>query len=402
MGWRFRHSFKIIPSVRLNLTKSGLSCSVGGAPFTVNLGPRGFYGTASLPGSGISFRERLVPGSQTPHVPDAILSPQLVTPGSFPPVPAHIPAVIPSSAVSSAPVEEVRSTGTELLTSGSLKELKRVIQTAYEEHEDISGQLNTARNEKQRALDRYSSWENGFLFKRIFKKKFAKLKVDFDIAEAKVEELAEQLRLTTIATQMEIAKEQAEPYFRMRDEFASLSECAAIWDIKTHQATDRFRERTTAYQRVGRERITFSLGSCDLIQWEQKVPHLQNINGGDLFLYPGFILYRAAREAFSVIDFHDVKSTAVAVQFQEEQGVPNDSRVIGQTWAKANRDGSRDRRFVGNYQIPVVLYGSLTLKSASGLWEEFQFSNPERLQRFLEAWNSFVSSFEKEHGRQDS
>jgi hypothetical protein len=25
-----------------------------------------------------------------------------------------------------------------------------------------------------------------------------------------------------------------------------------------------------------------------------------------LFLYPGFILYRAAREAFSVIDFHDV------------------------------------------------------------------------------------------------
>ena len=52
--------------------------------------------------------------------------------------------------------------------------------------------------------------------------------------------------------------------------------------------------------------MTFSLGKCDLIHWEQKVPHLQNINGGDLFLYPGFILYRAAREAFSVIDFHDV------------------------------------------------------------------------------------------------
>jgi Protein of unknown function (DUF4236) len=58
MGWRFRHSFKVIPVVKLNLSKSGLSCSVGGAPFTVNVGQRGIYSTASLPGTGISFRQR--------------------------------------------------------------------------------------------------------------------------------------------------------------------------------------------------------------------------------------------------------------------------------------------------------------------------------------------------------
>ena len=108
----------------------------------------------------------------------------------------------------------------------------------------------------------------------------------------------------------------------MRDAFAALAESAAIWDIKTYHATDRFRERTTAEMRVNRERVTFSLGSCDLIQWEQKVPHLQNANGGDLFLYPGFILYRAAREAFSVIDFHDLKNIASAVNFQEYRRIP--------------------------------------------------------------------------------
>ena len=59
MAWRFRHSFKVIPGVRLNLSKRGLSASIGGAPLTLNLGPRGVYGTASLPGTGISFRERL-------------------------------------------------------------------------------------------------------------------------------------------------------------------------------------------------------------------------------------------------------------------------------------------------------------------------------------------------------
>jgi len=393
MGWRFRHSFRVIPGVRLNLSKSGLSCSVGGAPFTVNVGQRGIYGTASLPGTGISFRQRLATGSETPHDPKSETSPHPVHPS---PAPASLPSRVGGAASApalAAPVEEIRSASTELLTSESLKELKRVIQTAYQEHVDISGQLDTGRVKKQRASARYSSWENGFLFKRIFKEKFAKRRAELETASAEVSELEEQLRLTTVATQVEIAKEQAEPYFKMRDEFASLSECNAIWDVKSYQATDQLRERTIAAKRVDRERVTFSLGSCDLIQWEQKIPHLKNVNGGDLFLYPGFILYRAAREAFSVIDFHELKVNAVAVKFQEEQSIPKDSQVIGQTWAKCNKDGGRDKRFVNNYQIPVVLYASLTLKSESGLWEEFQFSNPERLQRFLGELQAFVSSF---------
>jgi hypothetical protein len=35
MGWRSRRSFRVIPGVRLNLSKSGLSCSIGGTPLTL-------------------------------------------------------------------------------------------------------------------------------------------------------------------------------------------------------------------------------------------------------------------------------------------------------------------------------------------------------------------------------
>jgi hypothetical protein len=181
----------------------------------------------------------------------------------------------------------------------------------------------------------------------------------------------------------------------MRDDFAALCECAAIWDVKTHQSTDKFHQRTTADMNITRQRITFSLGNCDLIQWEQRVPHMSNSKGGDLYLYPGFILYRAAREAFSVIDYHEVSSKPQMVAFNEIESVPNDAKVTGQTWAKANRDGSRDRRFVDNYQIPIVQYEAVTFKSASGLWEEFHFSNPERVTRFLASFDGFVASFAK-------
>ncbi|HEX3625001.1 MAG TPA: DUF4236 domain-containing protein [Verrucomicrobiae bacterium] len=390
MSWRFRQSFKIIPGLKLNLSKGGLSASIGGAPFTINLGRRGLYATASIPGTGIQFRQRLSSGAHPNPGAGLYEPPRTPHSNDFPSLPVKPPPLFDLSAT---PVREIRSASTELLTSESLNELKKLIQMAYEEREEISSEFGKAKEEDAHAMARFKSWDDGFLLKKIFTNSFAVRKAEAQIATAKVSELEEQLHLTTIATQIELAKEQAEPFFRMRDDFSALSECDAIWDVKADRATDKFRERTIAGRAVSRQQIRFSLGSCDLIQWEQEVPHLQNANGGDIFLYPGFILYRASKTAFSVIDFHDVKLTAVSVQFHEQEGVPIDSKTVGQTWAKANKDGSRDMRFVGNYQIPIALYGDLTIKSETGLWEEFQFSNPERLDSFVKSWNAFVISF---------
>lgn len=387
MNWRFRKSFKVIPGLRLNLSHSGLSASIGGAPFTVNIGQQGLTSTASIPGTGLSVREhvRFTPPSHGMPITPA-------SPNGLTPAPAQLPPRT-QVATASAPIEEVRSASTELLTSKSLKELKKLMQMTFEERSDIIRELDSARPQRDRAVKRFQSWERGFLFKRLFKNAFAKRKSESEIATAKVTELEEQLRLTTVATHVEIEHAQAEPYFKMRDDFAALCECAVIWDVKSHQATDRFHERTTAIMKLDRQRVKFLCDSCDLLQWEQKVPHFCNAKGGDIFLYPGFILYRAAKQAFSVIDYHDVNGNAVTVRFQEEDGVPADSKVIGQTWAKANKDGSRDKRFANNYQIPIAVYGSVTFKSDSGLWEEFQFSNVDRMARFLDSFNKFVASF---------
>lgn len=59
MGFRFRRSIKILPGVRVNLSKSGISTSrVPGA--TVNIGTRGTKATVGLPGTGFSYSERVV------------------------------------------------------------------------------------------------------------------------------------------------------------------------------------------------------------------------------------------------------------------------------------------------------------------------------------------------------
>lgn len=59
MGFRMRKSFKIMPGLRLNVSKSGVSATVGKAGACVNLSSRGARATVGVPGTGISYSTKL-------------------------------------------------------------------------------------------------------------------------------------------------------------------------------------------------------------------------------------------------------------------------------------------------------------------------------------------------------
>ncbi|MDE7065630.1 MAG: DUF4236 domain-containing protein [Desulfovibrionaceae bacterium] len=59
MGFRFRRTVKILPGIRLNIGKRGLSTSFGVRGASVTVGRRGVYGNVGIPGSGLSWRSRL-------------------------------------------------------------------------------------------------------------------------------------------------------------------------------------------------------------------------------------------------------------------------------------------------------------------------------------------------------
>jgi hypothetical protein len=54
-------SIKIAPGIHLNVSKSGLSTSIGTRGATVNIGPKGTRGTVGIPGTGISYSDKLSP-----------------------------------------------------------------------------------------------------------------------------------------------------------------------------------------------------------------------------------------------------------------------------------------------------------------------------------------------------
>ena len=59
MGFRFRKTIQILPGVKINLSKSGISTSIGVRGATVNIGKHGTRATVGLPGTGISYSEKL-------------------------------------------------------------------------------------------------------------------------------------------------------------------------------------------------------------------------------------------------------------------------------------------------------------------------------------------------------
>ena len=60
MGLRFRKSMKIIPGVRLNFSKSGVSASLGTTGARITLSKNGVYSNVGLPGTGVYMRERIL------------------------------------------------------------------------------------------------------------------------------------------------------------------------------------------------------------------------------------------------------------------------------------------------------------------------------------------------------
>lgn len=61
MGLRLRRRLRIARGIRFNLSKSGVSTSVGGHGARLNLSKRGKMTTLGLPGSGLSYWSNRTP-----------------------------------------------------------------------------------------------------------------------------------------------------------------------------------------------------------------------------------------------------------------------------------------------------------------------------------------------------
>lgn len=288
-------------------------------------------------------------------------------------------------------VNEIKSATVGTLTSESLKSFKSLLLAADTAFEETNSRLQH-RNAKLTTTNRKIRILDNTIFRFLFKKALQKSQDTAALLEEEIAELNEQLTLSTVSLEIDCDDIYFELYNNINKAFELLTHSKKKWDFTSAKRNNMVADRTAASQSVTRSEISISYSSLPIIKSAEPALCFHNMNGGDLYFYPGFLIVYESKVRFDLINYSDLSVQSWDQQFIESDKVPEDSRVVDHTWHKVNKDGSRDKRFADNYQIPVALYGKLKLTTKDGLNEVYCFSNVEYTHLFTKALSDYISS----------
>ncbi|WP_405199363.1 DUF4236 domain-containing protein [Christiangramia sp. LLG6405-1] len=364
MAWRYRKKIKLIPGVHLNLSKSGINTSIGVRGASITLGKNGTYLNTSIPGTGIYQRQKLSGSTKNNPGKNGFARSSLVN---------------DETEIVSADVNEI--------TSRDMMEIKEAIIMAGNQRAELKKDLAKVRS-KLNLTRLHLVISYIFLYGLIFK---IANKIREDIAAQKLAilQLRQEIGHCYVNLDIDFDEEFQNSYNQLRKQFSSLCNSYKIWDVTSEQYQDRIATRSSAKNLVHKKEIRFYISSLEFIKCKFDALVFKNANGADLYLYPNFVVMYTSPLKFAIIGIDELEFHYRHVRFTETGTVPKDSQIIDYTWTKVNKNGSRDKRFKANYQIPVVKYGEIRLKSYTGLNEEYQFSNYELSNDFGDAFLQF-------------
>jgi hypothetical protein len=380
MAIKFRRRLRVFPGFYLNLSKSGMSATVGMRGLNVNIGKKGTFLNTGIPGTGIYDRVKLNSKQDKEIIiPDNTDQPELST--------------IPEDAV------EIKSYQPELITSEGLFGLKESIINAQIVKEELRQESHRLAFKKVSSL--FLLTVSYLLIFGIFIKW---LKENYISARDASREAKETYQNFKLDIEFNMDRSILNDYLTMKKNFEQLMNINVIWDITSAKSVDRVKERSAAGTSITRTKVKFSKSSLDYINTEYEAIRFQNANAGDLFIYPGFIvMIDKQNKEFGLIDFREISIEHHGQRFVETDGVPNDSKIVDRTWKYVNKNGSPDKRYKDNHEIPIALYYEMTLSTKKGLFESYHFSNPEIGQIFCDSFNTYKESLQKmKWGREDN
>lgn len=389
MGFRFRKSVRLFPGVRLNLGKSGMSVSVGGPGAIVNFGPRHTALTLGIPGTGLSYRHQFP--KQT-----AVPARQPTAQAAFPPAPP-LSNQLPSDLRPPEPIPgEIRSGEVASLTSPDLTGLKRLINEAAAQREALKPELTEAIANRAKLWKKLRRREQPPL--RFFMKSaIPQAKADFEEVDTEALKVAAAVAVSHINVDFTFDAESLAAQQKMESTYASLARAHRIWDVMSSVGIDRVRERSAASHAITRTPVRFTFVTDGIIAGGRRGLRFQNANGADLDIFPGILLMRARSATdYALIDLRELQLDYQPKRFIEEDPVPADAKVIGHAWEKSNKDGSPDRRFSDNRQIPIALYGELRFTTPSGVAEAYHVSNCEAAMAFGQAFHELQAALHRQ------
>ena len=368
MAWSYRKRIKIIPGVHLNFSKSGISTSIGVKGASLNFKSSGTRLNTNVLGFSNSYKIAGSPSQRT--VPKANPTPQ--------PYYAEL-----SDNIFSADLHEI--------TSQNMAGIKESILMAQQQKAELQTDLRKMKTalsySKTKKIASYL-----FIYGLINKTVVPKINEDIHAQKEAIKETQIVIDNSAVNIDIQFDDPTKKKFDRLYNAFKNLSSSHRIWDITGAHYQDRVATRSSASTLVNRRDAKFGLRSLPIIKSNYEALYFQNINGADLYFYPTFVLMYTNNQNFAIVGIDELSLTCSSVSFTETSTVPRDSKIIRKTWVKVNKNGTPDKRFKSNYQIPVVQYGRLRFSNSRGLNEEYQISHFEAAEAFWDAFQEYRST----------
>lgn len=169
--------------------------------------------------------------------------------------------------------------------------------------------------------------------------------------------------------------------------FKSFMQSNKTWEVIHSSRTERVSERTPAVIDRARREITFEHKRIPCIKNERCI-YLPGWKGDEMYFYETCIILLSKHEIVA-FDFPRLHCSIEIVDYIEDSDIPKDTVIVRQTWQKANVNGTMDKRYRQNTQLPIVQYALITITLSQRNYR-YLISNVEAAEQFYKALQSYV------------
>lgn len=352
MGFRYRKSINLGGGFRINLSKSGIGYSWGTKGYRVTKTARGTTRrTYSIPGTGLSYTQE----SGRSHNRRNSQSRQQRN---------NTPKRRPENNFRQQPFNPSYETTREI-ESGNVSQF----QTA-EANNIVSSIHRTI------ALNSWGTILIWCIILMAYKPAFIVLPIAGIIMKILAHTVA------VVDLEYSFDAEAEEEHTRRIDSWTILAEGDKEWQITSEQFHSNTKAHAGANRSINRIPCTIKKGRPFYIKTNVDTVEIK-LKKETLIILPDKVFVIRGKKV-GLVDYKDFNISVSSSNFRENEKVPADARVVGTTWQYVNANGTPDRRYKNNRQIPICLYGTVRLYSAggAGINVELMTSNIQKAQDF--------------------
>ena len=162
-----------------------------------------------------------------------------------------------------------------------------------------------------------------------------------------------------------------------------------VWQVNTIQANSSTKVHAGASRSVEKKAVKFLKKKPFFLKTDATCYYIKLLND-EVYILPDRLIVKGKKN-WGCIEYSEMHIDVGSVVFIESEAAPKDAEIIGYTWQYVNKNGSPDKRYSNNRQLPRCHYGTLNFKSPTGLDVILYISNLKNAQQFSTIVQKMIS-----------